>query len=136
MLELKRKISLIFGGVAGGISAFYLGLDLTLRILIGFMFIDLILGFSKAYLDAKVTSNEMYKGAIRKGIIFVIIYIAYQLGNATNIDMVHQATIMYYVSMEALSIFEHAVDFDVPLPTFLKAFAERLNTDADKTEIT
>ena len=134
-MDFKQKLSLVAGGVLGSVTSFYISLDATIKILMLFMVLDFALGVTKGYLEKLLFSNAMFKGAIRKGLVFTIIIVAQQLSITTQVPAIKDMTVIYYISMETLSIFEHAVDFDVPLPKFLLKFAERLKQENDEIDV-
>lgn len=135
MLDIKNKISLLVGGGVGALASFYTNLDSAIKILMLFMAIDFFTGFLIAFIEKELTSNKMFKGAIRKGMVFTIIIVAQHLSQTTQVPAIKDMTVIYYISMETLSIFEHAVDFDVPLPKFLLKFAERLKDQNDDVDV-
>lgn len=132
MLEIKQKISAIIGVLVGYITHYYTNLETTMKVLIGFMIIDFILGIIGGYIEKKLSSNAIWRGGVRKGYIFLVIIVANNLATLTGFEMLSDFVIMYYVSMETLSIFEHAILLDVPLPQVLVDFAEHLKQVNDR----
>lgn len=135
---MREKISLGFGVLFGTIANFFASLDLIMKVLILFMVFDYILGLTGAYIEKKMSSKIMFKGGIRKVVVFVVIIIAYYLSRLLQIPIIQDMVIMYYLSMEILSIFEHVVASGVSLPRFLVRFVTALkdsNDDVDITEV-
>lgn len=132
MVDLKNKISLIIGGIGGSIFSYITSLDTLVKILLLFMVIDFTFGILNGFFEKEINSSKMFKGGVKKGSTFLIIIVAYHLGNLIEFPMAKDITVTYYVTMETLSIFEHAVKLDLPLPSFLKDGAERLKEVTDK----
>lgn len=132
---MDKKIIGVFGGIVGMILSFFNSLPYVNKTLITLMILDFILGVVKAYKKGNLDSNVMWSGGLRKTISFVVIFVAYQLANITGLEMLKEMSVMYYIAMETLSIFEHATDMGVPLPNFLKKLAERLKNENDDVEV-
>lgn len=107
-------------------------LPTLIKTLFLFMGIDFIFGLSKGYINKDLSSKKIFKGGVRKGLVFFIIIVSFYLGRLIDFPMARDITTVYYLSMETLSIFEHAIDLDLPLPQFLKDGAERLRDNSNQ----
>lgn len=134
-MTIKQKISTIIGGIGGVIFSYITSLDTLVKILLLFMVIDFTFGILKGFLNKKIASRKMFQGGIKKGSTFLIIIVAFHLGNLIDFPMARDITTMYYISMETISIFEHAVDLELPLPSFLKEGAKRLAKVTDEGDV-
>lgn len=134
-MKMKEKISLFAGSVLGVITSYLASLSTLVKVLILFMIIDYILGIVVAFIEKKIMSGKMFKGGLKKGVSLTIVVMSFYLGAIIDFPLLQDIVIMYYVSMETLSIFEHALKLDVPLPNFLKELAERLAEQTDQGKV-
>lgn len=132
---MKEKISISFGILVGSITSFILGLSFIMKVLLLLMVIDYVLGVVGAIIEKRLSSNEIFKGGLRKGIVLLVIIVGYYLSRLVHTPILLDMVIMYYVSMEILSIFEHVVASGVKLPQFLVKFVKLLNEQNDDVEI-
>ena len=116
------------------VFAYVNGLHVTVKVLLLFMAVDFLLGVINAIIEKQLTKKAMYRGGIKKGVTFLVLIVAYYLGVITHQPIVLEGVTMYYIAMETLSIFEHAVKLDVPLPKFLVKIAETLKQENDEVE--
>lgn len=127
---LKAHVDKVFGVITGGVTAvssavltFYYGLEFSLQVLIAFMIIDYVWGVTLALVNKKQSSNVMFVGGLRKGMVLTVVYMSYKLSFVSGFDLYPFAT-GYYIGMEALSIWEHMEAMGVTIP--------RVITDAIK----
>lgn len=133
-MKMQEKISLFVGGLGGLVVSYFTSLPTVMKVLLLFMFIDYILGVIGGFVNKNLSSKIMFKGGLKKGITLIVIIVAHYLTVITGVDILLEMVIMYYVAMEVLSIFEHAIKADIPLPKVLLKFADRLkevNEDGD-----
>ena len=131
-MKMQEKISLTVGGIGGVVLSYITSLDTLVKILFLFMVIDFTFGILNGFFEKEINSAKMFKGGVKKGSTFLIIIVAYHLGNLIDFPMAKDITVTYYITMETLSIFENAIKLDLPLPSFLKDGAERLKEVTDK----
>jgi len=119
------KINVIYKTIVTllGTTASYLlgGWDTALKILLLFIIIDYITGVAIGIVEKKLSSEIGGKGLLKKGSIFLVIIIAYQLdvilGN--EIPLFRTAASYFYVANEGVSILENIAFLGVPLPGFM-----------------
>ncbi len=111
------------------VGAFY-GLPAITQTLLILIVMDMLIGFSIAWKEKKVSSHAAFKGAMRKTAQLVLIYMAGLLEPLIKLD-IQLANVLaaYYVYVECLSILEHASKTGIPIPAFLKDALIRLNPD-------
>ena len=92
-----------------------------MKILLLFVIIDYITGVAIAIVEKKLSSELGGKGLLKKGSIFLVIIIAYQLDVILSNEMplFRTATAYFYVANEGVSILENIAFLGVPLPGFL-----------------
>ena len=116
-------------------AAYISGLHITVKVLVLFMVFDFALGMGKAIVNKELTSKKMYKGGVRKCTVFLVIIVSHYLGIIVEQEFVFDMAIYYYIAMETLSIFEHAVDLEVPMPKFLLTLATLLKEKNDDVKV-
>ena len=116
-------------------AAYISGLHVTVKALVLFMIFDYVLGMGKAIVNKELTSKKMYKGGVRKCTVFLVIIVSHYLGIILEQEFVFDMAIYYYIAMETLSIFEHAVDLEVPMPKFLLTLATLLKEKNDDVKV-
>lgn len=128
-----EKIKLFFAAIGTAISYVFGGMDTMLTILIVFMAIDFISGFTKAWALKEFDSSKFYIGGVKKLGILLIVAVASLLDNIIHIDSVALRTvaISYYIANEGFSILENWGALGLPLPKVLKDALAKLRKDED-----
>jgi toxin secretion/phage lysis holin len=124
-LEVAFKTgAAILGGIAGLIFGESSGL-------ISFLFwssiIDYISGVFAGLIERKLSSKIGFKGIAKKVMIFVMVALAHQVDSALGTkNMFRDATIVFYIANEMISIFENAKRMGVDVPERLLQAVEVL----------
>jgi toxin secretion/phage lysis holin len=124
-LEVAFKTgAAILGGIAGLIFGESSGL-------IPFLFwssiIDYISGVFAGLIERKLSSKIGFKGIAKKVMIFVMVALAHQVDSALGTkNMFRDATIVFYIANEMISIFENAKRMGVDVPERLLQAVEVL----------
>lgn len=128
-----EKIKLIFTAISTASAYLFGGMDAMLSILIVFMVIDFISGFTKAWALKEFDSSKFYIGGVKKIGILLIVAVAAQLDTIISIDSVALRTvaISYYIANEGFSILENWGALGLPLPKVLKNALAKLREDDD-----
>lgn len=128
-----EKIKLIFTAISTAFAYLFGGMDAMLSILIVFMVIDFISGFTKAWALKEFDSSKFYIGGVKKIGILLIVAVAAQLDTIISIDSVALRTvaISYYIANEGFSILENWGALGLPLPKVLKNALAKLREDDD-----
>lgn len=128
-----EKIKLIFTAISTASAYLFGGMDAMLSILIVFMVIDFISGFTKAWALKEFDSSKFYVGGVKKIGILLIVAVAAQLDTIISIDSVALRTvaISYYIANEGFSILENWGALGLPLPKVLKNALAKLREDDD-----
>jgi len=94
------------------------GWDLALKALVVLMVIDYITGVLGAIKNKRVSSEIMFWGGIRKGLILGVVIIAVLLdGMVGNSEPLFRTLALYfYVAREGISVTENLGILGVPLP--------------------
>lgn len=128
-----EKIKLFFAAIGTALSYLFGGMDTMLTILVVFMTIDFISGFTKAWALKEFDSSKFYIGGVKKLGILLIVAVASQLDTIIHIDSVALRTIAisYYIANEGFSILENWGALGLPLPKALKNALAKLKEDDD-----
>lgn len=126
-----EKIKFVLTAICTFIAYIFGGLDSMLTILIVFMALDFISGFSKAWVLKEFDSSKFYIGGVKKMGILVIVGVATQLDQLIAIDTMalRTVTISYYIANEGFSILENWGQMGLPLPTPIKNALKKLRKD-------
>ena len=128
-----EKIKLFFTAIGTYLAYLFGGMDAMLFILIVFMAIDFISGFTKAWALKEFDSSKFYIGGVKKLGILLIVAVAAQLDTIIHIESVALRTvaISYYIANEGFSILENWGALGLPLPKALKDALAKLRKDDD-----
>lgn len=122
----------ILGGLAGLIFGESTGL---LVALFWMAIIDYGTGMAAGYTEGTLSSKVGFKGIAKKVMIFVMVALAHQVDSALGTkNMFRDATIVFYMANELLSIFENAGRMGVPVPERLTQAVEVLKGKSGKGE--
>ena len=128
-----EKIKLFFTAIGTSFAYLFGGMDAMLFILIVFMAMDFISGFTKAWALKEFDSSKFYIGGVKKLGILLIVAVAAQLDTIIHIESVALRTvaISYYIANEGFSILENWGALGLPLPKALKDALAKLRKDED-----
>ena len=112
------------GAVVGYLFGESTGLLLALFWLV---VIDYVSGLAAGYTEKTLSSKIGFKGIIKKVMFFIMVALAHQVDSALGTrNMFRDATIVFYMANELLSIFENAGRMGVPVPERLAQAVEVL----------
>ncbi|MDU5659403.1 MAG: phage holin family protein [Clostridium perfringens] len=96
--------------------------DTPLVVLIVFMALDYITGFTRGYINKELSSDVGLKGIARKCVIFIVLIVAVMLDRLMNTGnwLFRSLVCYFYIANEGLSLLENAASLGVPIPTKLK----------------
>ena len=126
-----EKIQLILSVIGGSIMASLGGCDTLLMVLIGFVAVDYISGILLAIKNGTLNSKKGFLGLAKKGVIFLVVFLAQLLDNATGLGAIRSMTVLFYISNEGISVLENLGKLDIKYPQKLKDILEQLE---DKDE--
>ena len=134
------KIQIAAAAIGGWLGYFLGGKDGMLITLIVFMALDYITGLLCAIMDKKLSSAVGFRGICKKVLILMLVGVA----NIVDLHVVgtgsalRGAVICFYMSNEALSLFENAAHIGLPIPDKLREALAQLHgrDDKDKADTT
>ena len=103
------------------------GWDTLAQALVLLMWLDVVAGFARAFVEKRLNSSIMRRGLIRKSCYFLAIILAVLVDRAVfdGSPAARTLVISYLCINEALSVIEHLAAVGVPLPAQLKQALER-----------
>ncbi len=140
-MDFKEIVKISFGAIGGFLSHIFGGFDAWLTTLIIFMCLDIVTGLSKGLMKQSekaegggLDSKVMFKGGIKKVLIFVIIAVATALDHIIvgNGETIRSIAIGYYIASEGLSVLENANACGIPLPAPIKNVLKTMHETYDK----
>jgi toxin secretion/phage lysis holin len=104
--------------------------DTILTLLLFAMGLDLFTGVLKAIYTKQLSSKIGYKGFIRKIGIFAAVAVAHIIDQILGTDSgtFRNLTVIFYISLESLSIIENLAIMDILIPSFIKDKLKQINT--------
>lgn len=121
---MKQSIFTIIGIIGGTITSYFGGWDEAVITLIIFMAIDYISGLvvagifhkSKKTKSGTLESRAGLKGLIRKGMMLLIVLIAYRVDITMHTTIAKDAAVIGFIANELISIVENCGLMGIPLP--------------------
>lgn len=137
---MKAQICTIIGIIGGFITAAFGGWDYALVTLVAAMAVDYISGIivagifhaSKKSESGALESRAGWKGLCRKGMILLIVLIAYRLDLMMGVSYIRDAVIIGFVANEMISIVENAGLMGIDLPPALKKAIDILTEQSEE----
>ena len=128
------KIQIAITALGGWLGYFLGGMDGLLIALLVFMILDYVTGVMRAIADHELSSAVGFKGICRKVLIFALVGVGHVLD--THVvgtgSALRSAVICFYLSNEAISLFENAAHLGLPIPDKLREILSQLHNRQDK----
>lgn len=112
---------------AGAVAGFWGGLPVLLQTMAVFMAVDYLTGLICALKgvsgkseNGALSSKAGFEGLLKKGVMVLVVFIAWQLDQAMGTAVLHNAVVCFYVANEGISILENTTLLGVPWPEKLK----------------
>ena len=132
------KVQIAITAIGGWIGYFVGGMDGMLIALIVLMSLDYISGIMCAIVDKRLSSAIGFRGVCKKVLTLMLVGVA----NIVDIHVVgtgsalRGAVICFYMSNEALSLFENAAHIGLPIPDKLREALAQLHGRKDEDDTT
>jgi toxin secretion/phage lysis holin len=128
------KIQIAITALGGWLGYFLGGMDGLLIALLVFVILDYVTGVMRAIADHELSSAVGFKGICRKVLIFALVGVGHVLD--THVvgtgSALRSAVICFYLSNEAISLFENAAHLGLPIPDKLREILSQLHNRQDK----
>lgn len=139
--QVKYTVITALSAVGSFIANQLGGWDAALLVLLCVMAADYITGLLLAAVfhaspkteSGLLSSNESFKGLIRKMLVLVLVWLGAMLDQVVGGDYIRTAVAMFFIANEALSVLENTAAMGVPYPKFIKAMLEAMKDQADET---
>ena len=112
---------------AGAVAGYLGGLPVLVQVMAIMMAIDYVTGLICAWKgvsakseDGTLSSKAGFEGLLRKGIMILIVYLAWHLDRAIGSAILHNAVVCFYLANEGISILENTTLLGVPWPEKLR----------------
>jgi toxin secretion/phage lysis holin len=138
----KNTIIAVLAAVGSFLANQLGGWDAALIVLICLMAIDYVTGIILAAVfksslkteSGKLSSNESFRGLVRKCLVLILVWVAAMLDKATGAAYIRTAVVLFYIANEALSVLENTAAMGVPYPKFIRTMLEAVKEKADSGE--
>ena len=130
------KIQIAITAIGGWLGYFVGGMDGMLIALLVLIVLDYVTGVMCAIADKNLSSAAGFRGICKKVLILMMVGVA----NIVDLHVVGSgsalrgAVICFYLSNEALSLFENSAHLGLPVPDKLKDILSQLHRRDDKTD--
>ena len=104
--------------------------DTALITLLCCMIADVLSGWIRGVLLKNLNSHKG-DGLFKKGLILLVVILAYQLQKLSGVQAVRDIVIYFYVMNEGLSVLENISQCGIPIPDVLKKLLEQLNSKGE-----
>ena len=139
---MKLKICTLVGLLGGVISAAFGGWDYALATLVIAMAVDYFSGLvvagifraSKKSKNGALESSVGFKGLFRKGMVLLIVLIAYRMDLVIGVTYIRNTVIIGFIANECISIIENAGLMGIELPPALEKAIDILTEKSKEGE--
>ena len=137
MEKLFDYLRILVVAIGTGFTWLFGAWDTPLVVLIVFMTLDYITGFTRGYINKELSSDVGLKGIARKCVIFVVLIVAVMLDRLMNTGnwLFRSLVCYFYITNEGLSLLENSAALGVPIPTKLKDALAQLKEGNKKETI-
>ena len=137
---MKNELLTVLGVIGGAITSLFGGWDSALKTLLIFMAADYVTGLivagvfhkSKKTETGALQSHAGWVGICKKGVILLIVLIAYRLDLTIGSTFIRDAVIIAFIGNELISIVENAGLMGVPIPSAITKAIDILKNKEDK----
>ncbi|EJT6481053.1 phage holin family protein [Clostridium perfringens] len=137
MEKLFDYLRILVVAIGTGFTWLFGAWDTPLVVLIVFMTLDYVTGFTRGYINKELSSDVGLKGIARKCVIFVVLIVAVMLDRLMNTGnwLFRSLVCYFYIANEGLSLLENSAALGVPIPTKLKDALAQLKEGNKKETI-
>lgn len=131
------------GMVGAFVTSLFGGWSEGLTVLCIFMIIDFITGIIAALLcksdktsSGGISSNEIFKGIVKKIVILIMVVVGAQLDRIIDTSYIRDTVVIAYIVNETVSIIENAGLIGLPVPSIITKVIDVLkNKNEDNVEM-
>ena len=137
---VKNGILAALAAVGSWVANALGGWDASMQVLVALMVADYLTGVlvaavwqrSNKSASGALDSKAGFKGILKKCAILLLVWIGVLLDNATGVNYIRMAVVLFFVGNEGISLLENLGLMGVPFPAFLKRALEALRDQGDK----
>ena len=137
---VKNGVLAALAAVGSWIANALGGWDASMQVLVALMVADYLTGVLVAAVWQRSSKSETgaldskagFKGILKKCAILLLVWIGVLLDNATGVNYIRMAVVLFFVGNEGISLLENLGLMGVPFPAFLKRALEALQDQGDK----
>ncbi len=141
-MNFKNAFLAVVAGIGSIITQWLGGWDLFLKCLIMFMTVDYITGILAAFIfhrsnktqNGAASSKECYKGIVKKLCMLALVGVSVAVDNISGAHYVRDATVLFFIGNEGLSILENIGLMGLKYPEFIRKALEVTREREDKHE--
>lgn len=127
-MKAEQIIKAVTATATTALSLLFGKVDTALTTLFVFMIVDIVTGLLKAVYNENLSSEEMHRGAIKKGMKLMIVIVGVWMDKYTGSDIFRLGTIGFMIGTEGLSIFENVGQI-IELPEYISKYFEQLKNN-------
>ena len=137
---VKNGVLAALAAVGSWIANALGGWDASMQVLVALMVVDYLTGVLVAAVWQRSSKSETgaldskagFRGILKKCAILLLVWIGVLLDNATGVNSIRMAVVLFFVGNEGISLLENLGLMGVPFPAFLKRALEALRDQGDK----
>ena len=137
---VKNGILAALAAVGSWVANALGGWDASMQVVVALMVADYLTGVlvaavwqrSNKSASGALDSKAGFKGILKKCAILLLVWIGVLLDNATGVNYIRMAVVLFFVGNEGISLLENLGLMGVPFPAFLKRALEALRDQGDK----
>ena len=137
---VKNGVLAALAAVGSWIANALGGWDASMQVLVALMVADYLTGVLVAAVWQRSSKSETgaldskagFRGILKKCAILLLVWIGVLLDNATGVNYIRMAVVLFFVGNEGISLLENLGLMGVPFPAFLKRALEALRDQGDK----
>lgn len=142
MNKVDNFFGLITGVVGGMITSLFGGWSTGIKVLLIIMLIDMLTGITSAIMNKSTKTDSgalnsyvVWKGILKKLTTLLMICMAYQLDLIFGTTIIRDATVIFYIFDEGVSVLENCGRIGIPLPTVITKALDILKEKSESTDI-
>ena len=137
---VKNGILAALAAVGSWVANALGGWDASMQVLVALMVADYLTGVlvaavwqrSNKSASGALDSKAGFKGILKKCMILLLVWIGVLLDNATGVNYIRMAVVLFFVGNEGISLLENLGLMGVPYPEFLRKSLESLHEQGDQ----
>lgn len=120
-MKWDRLAAILMAGTGTLLTQVWGGVDEILTLLLTAMTLDFISGILCAYELSKLSSEVGFRGIAKKVTILIVVALAVAVDSSVGANgAIRAMVILFYVSMEGISILENAIIVGIEVPSQLE----------------